>query len=159
MNLVAMTGLVALAAIALPAEAQTVCEDIEKLVGLAGSNFTAIKGKLDAETGHYATTFKLPNASSCRLDDDGDAARFTCEWRYGTQKEAALAEKSLVDAVRPCLTPIRERALNVPSSNTLQWIAGTRFKLAGEVSIGVNAYEAKALIGGSYVLSFTLDHG
>jgi hypothetical protein len=147
--------------LALPAHAQTVCDDVHKLVGLAGSNFAAIKGQLDGDTGHYATTFKLPNASSCVVDDDGDSARFTCEWKYGSQKEAAQAQKGLVDSVRPCLTPIRERALNVPSSNAVQWIAGTRFKLAGDMSVGVSAYQSKGLIGGlggAYVLSFNIDH-
>ena len=92
---------------ATPARAQTVCEDIHRLVGLAETNFAAIKGKLDENTGHYAATFKLPNASNCMVDDDGDAARFSCEWRYGSQKEAAQAETGLAASVRPCLTPIR----------------------------------------------------
>jgi hypothetical protein len=162
MKIASFAFLAALAvAASLPAQAQTVCDDVHKLVDLAGSNFASIKGKLDDDTGHYAASFKLANASNCTLDDDGDSARFTCEWKYGSQKDAIQAQKGLVDSVRPCLTPTREKALSVPSSNSLQWLAGTRFKLAGDKSVLVTAYQTKGLIGafgGVYTLSFSIDH-
>ncbi|HMH51630.1 MAG TPA: hypothetical protein VK548_15440 [Candidatus Acidoferrum sp.] len=82
------------------------CSTIQDVVQASRTDFIRWRGKVrDAAPASYDATRALPRASDCRIEHASPETRYTCEWEYGENDEAAVraAATKFLDAMLDCL--------------------------------------------------------
>lgn len=119
-----------------------VCDDIDRVIAHAASDFRDIRGAADPDIEDwYETSFNLPGGE-CVVSDEGreSGSYYKCDWTFEDEASARSAYDDLKPTIGECLDrtpPVLLEPRQVTIHTAL--IAGQRYPLAAQPSYELTA--------------------
>ena len=97
------------------------CPTIQEVIQASRTDFNRWRGKSrGSATAGYDAERTLPRASDCRIERNAGNTRYTCDWEYGENEEAAAraAATRFLEGILDCLSDKVERVHPYPEGKT-----------------------------------------
>lgn len=108
-SLAAAVVLVVVTCLHAASEERNLCADILYLIEQSRSQFSAIRGETDSDSGGYDTTFILTDAWHCLIHEDVKKSSYRCTWKfpYGDDQAHATFHR-FAEEMRSCIGNMAE---------------------------------------------------
>lgn len=84
--------------------ADSSCVPLNRLLGLADTQFKRLRGYYDPRFRKWVSTYRMPGASICTIEDAENIAYFSCKWMHDPQAGTVPdAYADLLQLVARCL--------------------------------------------------------